>query len=63
MVMAMVAEAIKDAGEAEILESLLVVPTPVDTTYGNLVLIHLSAGTRQPMIAIVSHLTTLTPIP
>ena len=43
----MVAEAIKDAEEAEILESLLVGPAPVNTPYDNLVLIHLPGGIRQ----------------
>ena len=38
-------EAIKDADEVEILESLLVDPAPVNTAYGDLVLIHLSART------------------
>ena len=44
-------EAIKDADEVEILESLLVDPAPVNTAYGDLVLIHLSARTST-----ISHL-------
>ena len=38
-------EAIKDADEVEILESLLVDPAPVNTAYGDLVLIHLTPRT------------------